>query len=144
MKRIIINKKLVADEIRRFLGPVDLSDEVLSKLFKIATIDKVKKHNIILAPGAHCDYLGLVLKGMIQIYHYLDNKLVSFLCGRGMRILRCGQFLDRCPFGSDHRGFGAFRYRKIRQNSILPVMQRGSENRPDLSQDPSVWHHHVK
>ena len=51
MKRIIINKKLVADEIRRFLGPVDMSDEVLSKLFKIATIDKVKKHAIILAPG---------------------------------------------------------------------------------------------
>ena len=77
MKRIIINKKLVADEIQRFLGPVDLSEEVLAKLFKIATIDKMKKHTLILSPGEQNDYIGLVLKGMIQIYHYLDNKLVS-------------------------------------------------------------------
>ena len=98
MKRIIINKKLVADEIRRFLGPVDLSDEVLSKLFKIATIDKVKKHSIILSPGAKNDYLGLVLKGMIQIYHYVDNKLVSdFFAGEGCGFFDVDGFLTGAP-----------------------------------------------
>ena len=77
---------------------MDLSDEVLSKLFKIATIDKVKKHNIILAPGAHCDYLGLVLKGMIQIYHYLDNKLVSdFFAGEGCGFFDVDSFLTGAP-----------------------------------------------
>lgn len=98
MKRIIINKKLVADEIRRFLGPVDMSDEVLSKLFKIATIDKVKKHAIILAPGGQCDYLGLVLKGMVQIYHYLDDKLVSdFFAGEGCGFFDVDSFLTKQP-----------------------------------------------
>ena len=98
MKRIIINKKLVVDEIRRFLGPVDLSDEVLSKLFKIATIDKVKKHHIVLPQGAQCDYLGLVLKGMVQIYHYLDNKLVSdFFAGEGCGFFDVDSFLTDKP-----------------------------------------------
>lgn len=98
MKRIIINKKLVADEIQRFLGPVDLNDETMTKLFKIATIDKVKKHAMILTPGDSSDYIGLVLKGMVQIYHYLDNKLVSdFFAGEGCGFFDVGSFLNDAP-----------------------------------------------
>lgn len=98
MKRIIINKKLVADEIQRFLGPVDLNDETMTKLFKIATIDKVKKHAMILTPGDSSDYIGLVLKGMVQIYHYLDNKLVSdFFAGEGCGFFDVESFLNDAP-----------------------------------------------
>ncbi len=98
MKRIIINKKLVADEIQRFLGPVDLNDETMTKLFKIATIDKVKKHAMILTPGDSSDYIGLVLKGMVQIYHYLDNKLVSdFFAGEGCGFFDVESFLNDTP-----------------------------------------------
>lgn len=98
MKRIIINKKLVADEIQRFLGPVDLNDDTMAKLFKIATIDKVKKHAMIMTPGDQSDYIGLVLKGMIQIYHYLDNKLVSdFFAGEGCGFFDVDSFLTGAP-----------------------------------------------
>lgn len=98
MKRIIINKKLVADEMQRFLGPVDLNDETMTKLFKIASIDKVKKHAMILTPGDQCDYIGLVLKGMVQIYHYLDNKLVSdFFAGEGCSFFDVDSFLTDTP-----------------------------------------------
>ncbi len=98
MKRIIINKKLVADEIQRFLGPVDLNDETMTKLFKTATIDKVKKHAMILTPGDQSDYIGLVLKGMVQIYHYLDNKLVSdFFAGEGCGFFDVESFLTGAP-----------------------------------------------
>ncbi len=98
MKRIIINKKLVADEMQRFLGPVDLNDEILSELFQIATIDKVKKHAIILNPGEQNDYLGFVLKGMVQIYHYLGDKLVSdFFACEGCGFFDVESFLTDKP-----------------------------------------------
>lgn len=98
MKRIIINKKLVADEIQRYLGPVDLNDETMTKLFKTATIDKVKKHAMILTPGEQSDYIGLVLKGMVQIYHYMDNKLVSdFFAGEGCGFFDVDSFLTGAP-----------------------------------------------
>ncbi len=77
MKRIIINKNLVASEMQRYVGPIDLSEEAWAKLLKISTIEKIKKHDIFLKPGDVNNYLGLVLKGMVQIYHYNEEKLVS-------------------------------------------------------------------
>ncbi|MBR4814247.1 MAG: cyclic nucleotide-binding domain-containing protein, partial [Paludibacteraceae bacterium] len=88
MKRIIINKNLVTSEIQRYVGPIDLSEESFSKLLKISTIEKIKKHDLFLKPGDFNDYMGVVLKGMVQIYHYDKNKLVSdFFAGEG-----CGFF----------------------------------------------------
>ena len=88
MKRIIINKNLVTSEIQRYVGPIDLSEESFSKLLKISTIEKIKKHDLFLKPGEFNDYMGVVLKGMVQIYHYDKNKLVSdFFAGEG-----CGFF----------------------------------------------------
>ncbi|MCR5497965.1 MAG: Crp/Fnr family transcriptional regulator [Paludibacteraceae bacterium] len=98
MKRIIINKNLVTSEIQRYVGPIDLSEESFSKLLKISTIEKIKKHDLFLKPGDFNDYMGVVLKGMVQIYHYNKDKLVSdFFAGEGCGFFDTHSFLLGIP-----------------------------------------------
>lgn len=98
MKRIIINKNLVASEIQRYVGPIDLSEETWAKLLKISTIEKVKKHDLFLKPGDVNNYMGLVLKGMVQIYHYDKNKLVSdFFAREGCGFFDTQSFIMGTP-----------------------------------------------
>ena len=98
MKRIIINKNLVTSEIQRYVGPIDLSEESFTKLLKISTIEKIKKHDLFLKPGDFNDYMGVVLKGMVQIYHYQKNKLVSdFFAGEGCGFFDIHSFLMGTP-----------------------------------------------
>lgn len=98
MKRIIINKNLVASEIQRYIGPIDFGEETLAKLLRISTIEKIKKHDLFLKPGEVNDYMGVVLKGMIQIYHYHRNKLVSdFFAAEGCGFFDINSFLLGTP-----------------------------------------------
>lgn len=94
MKRVVINKSLVASNFQRYVGPIDLNEETLNKLIQLSTIEKIKKHEIFLKPGEKSDYIGVVLKGMVQIFHYnKSNKMVSdFFASEG-----CG-FFDATSF----------------------------------------------
>ncbi len=101
MKRIIINKKLVLDEVQRLIGPVDVTEDTLNDLLKIATIQKVKKHEMILSPGENGEFFGIVLKGMVQLYHYQDNKLVSdYFATEGGGFFETYSFLNGVPSDS--------------------------------------------
>ena len=74
MKRIIINKTLLQFEAKRILGDITLSPEAERALKEITTIEKVKKHAKILVPGEVCDFIGIVMKGLIQVFHYKEDK----------------------------------------------------------------------
>ncbi len=89
MKRVVINKSLVASEVQRYVGPIDLSEETLNKLLQLSTIEKIKKHEVFIKPGETNNRLGLVLKGMVQIYHYINEKklVTDFFASEG-----CGFF----------------------------------------------------
>lgn len=94
MKRIIINKKLVLDEMQRLIGPIDLSEDKLNEVLKMSTIQKYKKHEMILNEGESGEFFGVVLKGMVQIFHYQDNKLVSdFFASEGSGFFEVNSFL---------------------------------------------------
>ncbi|MBE6330330.1 MAG: Crp/Fnr family transcriptional regulator [Paludibacteraceae bacterium] len=74
MKRIIINKSLLQFEAKRILGDIKLSPEAENALKEITSIEKVKKHAKILSSGEVCDFIGIVMKGLVQIYHVKDGK----------------------------------------------------------------------
>lgn len=98
MKRIIINKKLVLDEMQRLIGPIDLTEEKLNEVLKMSTIQKYKKHDMILNQGENGEFFGMVLKGMIQIFHYQENKLVSdFFASEGGGFFEVNSFLTGNP-----------------------------------------------
>ncbi|MBO4529393.1 MAG: cyclic nucleotide-binding domain-containing protein [Paludibacteraceae bacterium] len=77
MKKVVINKRLVSAEIEHVLGHIELSIETKRKLNSILVQEKVKKHDLILKPGDVCDFWGVVQKGMVQVYHYKNKKLIS-------------------------------------------------------------------
>lgn len=99
MKRVVINKNLVASEVQRYVGPIDLNEETISKLSQLSTIEKIKKHEVFLKPGEVNNYLGVVLKGMVQIYHYIDKKkMVSdFFASEGCGFFDANSFLTGKP-----------------------------------------------
>lgn len=99
MKRVVINKSLVANEVQRYVGPIDLSEETLNKLLQLCTIEKIKKHEVFMKPGEVSSYLGVVLKGMVQIYHYIDGKkLVSdFFASEGCGFFDANSFISGEP-----------------------------------------------
>ncbi|MEE3483545.1 MAG: Crp/Fnr family transcriptional regulator [Bacteroidales bacterium] len=77
MKKVVVNKRLILAEIEHILGRIELSVETKRQLNAIVTQEKVKKHDLILKPGEVCDFLGVVQKGIIQVFHYKDKKLIS-------------------------------------------------------------------
>lgn len=99
MKRVVINKSLVASEMQRYVGPIDLNEEMLNKLMQVSSIEKIKKHEVFLKPGDKSDYIGVVLKGMVQIYHYINgNKLVSdFFASEGCGFFDSNSFVTGEP-----------------------------------------------
>lgn len=99
MKRVVINKNLVANEVQRYVGPIDLNEETLNKMLQLSTIEKIKKHEVFLKPGEVNNYLGVVLKGMVQVYHYIDGKkLVSdFFASEGCGFFDANSFVTGEP-----------------------------------------------
>lgn len=99
MKRVVINKSLVANEVQRYVGPIDLSEETLNKLLQLSTIEKIKKHEVFLKPGDHSNYIGVVLKGMVQIYHYTDKKkmISDFFASEGCGFFDANSFVTGEP-----------------------------------------------
>lgn len=98
MKRIIINKKLVLDEIQRLIGPMEITDDVVNEILKVATIQKIKKHENILKAGEVDDFFGVVLKGIVQVYHYQGDKMVSDYFGsEGFCFFDVDSFLTSKP-----------------------------------------------
>lgn len=99
MKRVVINKSLVANEVQRYVGPIDLNEETLNKMLQLSTIEKIKKHEVFLKPGEVNNYLGVVLKGMVQVYHYInDKKLVSdFFASEGCGFFDANSFVTGEP-----------------------------------------------
>lgn len=99
MKRVVINKNLVANEVQRYVGPIDLNEETLNKMLQLSTIEKIKKHEVFLKPGEVNNYLGVVLKGMVQVYHYINGKkLVSdFFASEGCGFFDANSFVTGEP-----------------------------------------------
>lgn len=81
MKKVVVNKRLISAEFEHILGRIDLSLDAKRKLNAIATQEKVKKHDLILKPGEVCDFLGVVQKGIVQVFHYKDKKMISDFFG---------------------------------------------------------------
>lgn len=77
MKKIVINKQLVISEVQRLFGPFDLTDATIENVLKISHLQKIKKHELFLKPGETDDYVALVLKGLVQSYHYEGTKLIT-------------------------------------------------------------------
>lgn len=77
IKRIVINKALIQSEAKKIYGEIYLSHEAECALREITTIERVRKHTKILNNGDVCDFIGIVMKGLVQIYHKKGKKRVS-------------------------------------------------------------------
>lgn len=114
MKRIVINKPLVLSETQRVYGSIDINEEVLSQLMSYGTIEKAKKHEIILNPGEVSDFFGFVLKGMVQTYYYQDNKLITdYFASEGYGFFEVNSYITGEPSKSHIEALEPTVYAKI-------------------------------
>ncbi len=101
MKKIVINKQLVLNEIQRLFGPCDVTEATIENVLKISHFQKIKKHELFLKPGDVNDYVAIVLKGLVQSYHYEGNKLVTdFFSSEGYAFFDTNSFVKGEPTNS--------------------------------------------
>ncbi len=122
MKKVVVNKRLISAEIERLLGRIELSIDAKRKLNAIATQEKVKKHDLILKPGEVCDFLGIVQKGVVQIYHYKDKKMISDFFGtEGYGFYDVESFLTGMPSEATIEALEPTVYVKIDRKKFLEL-----------------------
>lgn len=122
MKRIVINKPLVLSEAQRVYGSIDINEEVLGQIMQYATIEKAKKHEIILNAGEVSDFFGFVLKGMIQTYYYKNNKLITdYFASEGYGFFEVNSFITGEPSQSFIEALEPTVYAKIPKEKFVEL-----------------------
>lgn len=75
-----------------------LSDRTREELEKVFEIITVPKNTLLLRAGEVCNYMNLVLKGMIRVYYYVDGKeITSRLMSEGYFITSYISYFTRKP-----------------------------------------------
>lgn len=122
MKRIVINKPLVLSEAQRVYGSIDINEEVLGQIMQYATIEKAKKHEIILNAGEVSDFFGFVLKGMVQTYYYKNNKLITdYFASEGYGFFEVNSFITGEPSQSFIEALEPTVYAKIPKEKFVEL-----------------------
>lgn len=122
MKRIVINKPLVLSEAQRVYGSIDINEEVLGQIMQYATIEKAKKHEIILNAGEVSDFVGFVLKGMVQTYYYKNNKLITdYFASEGYGFFEVNSFITGEPCQSFIEALEPTVYAKIPKEKFVEL-----------------------
>lgn len=122
MKRIVINKPLVLSEAQRVYGSIDINEDVLGQIMQYATIEKAKKHEIILNAGEVSDFVGFVLKGMVQTYYYKNNKLITdYFASEGYGFFEVNSFITGEPCQSFIEALEPTVYAKIPKEKFVEL-----------------------
>lgn len=122
MKRIVINKPLVLSEAQRVYGSIDINEDVLGQIKQYATIEKAKKHEIILNAGEVSDFFGFVLKGMVQTYFYKNNKLITdYFASEGYGFFEVNSFITGEPSQSFIEALEPTVYAKIPKEKFVEL-----------------------
>ncbi len=122
MKRIVINKPLVLSEAQRVYGSIDINEEVIGQIMQYATIEKAKKHEIILDAGEVSDFFGFVLKGMVQTYYYKNNKLTTdYFASEGYGFFEVNSFITGEPSQSFIEALEPTVYAKIPKSKFVEL-----------------------
>lgn len=122
MKRIVINKPLVLSEAQRVYGSIDINEEVLGQIMQYATIEKAKKHEIILNAGEVSDFFGFVLKGMVRTYYYKNNKLITdYFASEGYGFFEVNSFITGEPSQSFIEALEPTVYAKIPKEKFVEL-----------------------
>lgn len=122
MKRIVINKPLVLSEAQRVYGSIDINEDVLGQIMQYATIEKAKKHEIILNAGEVSDFFGFVLKGMVQTYYYKNNKLITdYFASEGYGFFEVNSFITGEPCQSFIEALEPTVYAKIPKEKFVEL-----------------------
>lgn len=122
MKRIVINKPLVLSEAQRVYGSIDINEDVLGQIKQYATIEKAKKHEIILNAGEVSDFFGFVLKGMVQTYYYKNNKLITdYFASEGYGFFEVNSFITGEPCQSFIEALEPTVYAKIPKEKFVEL-----------------------
>lgn len=122
MKRIVINKPLVLSEAQRVYGSIDINEDVLGQIMQYATIEKAKKHEIILNAGEVSDFFGFVLKGMVQTYYYKNNKLITdYFASEGYGFFEVNSFITGEPSQSFIEALEPTVYAKIPKEKFVEL-----------------------
>lgn len=126
MKRVIINKNLLQFEARRILGEIQLTAESESALREITTIEKVKKRTKILVPGEVCDFIGIVMKGMIQIHHRKsgNKKVTDDFATEGYPFFDVDGYIDEKPSKVTIEALESTVYAKIDKKKFINLCER--------------------
>jgi CRP-like cAMP-binding protein len=128
MKKVVLNKNLIAAEIERALGKIELSLDAKRKLNSICTQEKVKKHDFILSEGEVCDFFGVVQKGVVQVFHYRNEKLISDFFGmEGSGFFDVESFFNGTPSKSYIKALEATVFIKINRQEFLRLCDENEE-----------------
>ncbi len=128
MKKVVLNKRLIMAEIDRVLGGMELSLDAKRKINAICTQEKVKKHETILEEGQVCDFLGIVQKGVVQVYHSKDEKVVSDFFGtEGYGFFDIESFLTGAPSKSVIKALEPTVYIKIERKDLMKLCDESAE-----------------
>lgn len=128
MKKVVVNKRLISAEIEHILGKFELSIDAKRKLNAIAVQEKVKKHDFILKQGEVCDFFGVVQKGIIQVYHYKDKKMVSDFFGtEGYGFFDIESFITGTPSKAYIEALEPTVYVKIDRKKFIELCDENEE-----------------
>ena len=128
MKKVVVNKRLISAEIEHILGKFELSIDTKRKLNAIAVQEKIRKHDFILKPGEVCDFFGVVQKGIVQIYHYKDKKMVSDFFGtEGYGFFDIESFITGAPSQAYIEALEATVYVKIDRKKFIALCDENEE-----------------
>lgn len=125
MKRIVINKPLIISETQRVYGDMNINEEFLNQVMQYATIEKYKKHEIILKEGDVSDFLGYVLKGIVQTYRYHDEKLVTdYFASEGYGFFEVNSFITGEPSKSTIEALEPTVIAKIPKQTLIDLSDK--------------------
>lgn len=125
MKRIVINKPLIISETQRVYGDMNINEEFLNQVMQYATIEKYKKHEIILKEGDVCDFFGYVLKGIVQTYRYHDEKLVTdYFASEGYGFFEVNSFITGEPSKSTIEALEPTVIAKIPKQTLIDLSDK--------------------
>ena len=128
MKKVVVNKRLIAAEIEHVLGHLELSIDAKRKINSLLVQEKVGKHDIIMKPGDVCDFMGVVQKGVVQVYHYKEKKLISdFFATEGYGFFDIESFLTGKPTQAYIEALEPAVYVKIDRKKFLDLCEKNEE-----------------
>ncbi len=110
------------------MGRTDLSLDAKRKLNSITVQEKVRKHDLILKEGEVCDFLGVVQKGVVQVFHHKGGKLISDFFGiEGSGFFDVESFFTGCPAKSSIKALEPTVYVKIDRKKFIALCDENEE-----------------